>query len=56
MTEHSLASKLFHVVVITLIAVYVVFVQKNQDTVESVSKSAKPLHAPHVNSSSYQKG
>ncbi len=46
MTEHSFASKLFHVIVITLIAIYVVFVQKSQSTVESVVCPDKTDHAP----------
>ncbi len=37
MTEYSLASKLFQVVVITLIAIYVVFVDNKRSIVKSVS-------------------
>ncbi len=56
MTEYTFYSKLFHVVVITLIAVYVVFVEKNRRVVESVSMPVKLAHAPHANNRSYQKG
>ncbi len=56
MTEHSFPTKLLHVVVILLIAVYVVFVKKSRSVVESVPKPAKTLHAPHVNNCSHQKG
>ncbi len=45
MTEHSFASKLFHIVVILLVTVYVVFVQKSQSTVESVVRPIKTDHA-----------
>ncbi len=45
MTEHSFPTKLLHVVVITLIALYVVFAQKN-NTVESVVRPNKPITPP----------
>ncbi len=56
MTEYSFPTKLLHVVVILLIAVYVVFVQKSQSTVESVVRPDKTVHAPHVSNCSNQKG
>ncbi len=56
MTEHSLAVKLFQVIVITLIAMYVVFVEKNRSVVESVYQPDEVVHAPHVKNCSYQKG
>ncbi len=56
MTERSFPTKLLHVAVIAMIAIYVVFVQKNRSVVESASQTTKPSHAPHANNCSYQKG
>jgi Ca2+/Na+ antiporter len=49
--EDTLASKLAHFVIILLVVAYVVFVKKSFSAVESVSTSAKIVHAP-----TYQKG
>ncbi len=56
MIEYSLPSKLLHVAMIILIAIYVVFVDNKRSTVESVSEPIKPDHAPHANNCSHQKG
>ncbi len=45
MTEHSFAAKLFHIAMIILITIYVVFVQKN-NTVESVVRPNKLITPP----------
>jgi hypothetical protein len=49
--EDTLASKLTHFVIILLVVVYVVFVKKSSSVAESVSTSAKIVHAP-----TYEKG
>jgi hypothetical protein len=54
--QDAFYSKLFHVVVIFLIALYVVFVQKSQDTVESVSRRPNLARPFYLNNSSHQKG
>ncbi len=49
--QSTFSSRLLHVVVVIMIAIYVVFAEKSESTVESVSRSVKTAHA-----STYQKG